>query len=112
MVSANHGNIGGGYSGDLLVQAPLRWLKNKAETRAAFRYDVELDAEAHTSNILRTHTLTSMRGAYRFVSKRYYRTIGSAPIKDERGTHSVINETIDVSVFDRWRASSKYRPNN
>jgi hypothetical protein len=30
----------------------------------------------------------------------------------DNGTHTNINETVDRSVFDRWRADAAYRPNN
>lgn len=106
----NHGNVGGGYSGDLLVQAPLRWLKAKAEGLGLnFRYDVELDTEAHAADIPDSYA-QFMRGAYRLASRRYHRTVGAEPYTDMRGTHSTVNETIDDSVFERWRANSKYRP--
>lgn len=106
----NHGNVGGGYSGDLLVQAPLRWLKGKAEELGlSFRYDVELDSETHAADIPDSYA-DFMRGAYRFASKRHYRIIGAESYKDERGVHSTVNETIDGSVFECWRDNSKYRP--
>ena len=53
-----------------------------------------------------------MYGAYRGFSWRYYRPIGEPPIEREDGTHSNINETIDASVFDRWRNTPDYRPSN
>jgi hypothetical protein len=41
--------------------------------------------------------------------RAYYRPIGEPP-KDEGEGVTTINETIDVSVFDRWRADRTYRP--
>ncbi len=41
-----------------------------------------------------------------------YRTIGPEPDVREDGTHINVNETIDVSVFKRWRADPTYRPAN
>ena len=37
---------------------------------------------------------------------------GPAPDKGTAATTSRINETIDSSVFERWRADAKYRPPN
>ena len=41
-----------------------------------------------------------------------YRTIGQEPDVRDDGTHNNINETIDASVFDRWRTDPSYRPEN
>jgi hypothetical protein len=51
-------------------------------------------------------------GLYRFVSRPFYRPVGLAPDKGTEATTSRINETIDGSVFDRWRADADYRPPN
>lgn len=108
----NHGNVGGGYSGDLLVQAPLKWLKGKAEHLGlAFRYDVEVDPDAHQAPISDSYS-DFMKGVYKRFSKRHFRAIAPPPFKGERGTHTRVNETIDVSVFDRWRSNASYRPAN
>lgn len=55
-----------------------------------------------------------MKGAYRVfrVGRRYYRPIGEPPIESEEKTTHNINETIDVSVFNRWRNDPDYRPKN
>ena len=52
-----------------------------------------------------------MWGLYRLVTfnRPYYRPIGVPP-KDEGDGVTNINETIDASVFDRWRADNSYRP--
>lgn len=108
----NHGNVGGGYSGDLLVQAPLKWLKGKAEHLGlAFRYDVEVDPDVHQAPIADSYS-DFMKGVYKRFSKRHFRQIAPPPFEGERGTHTRVNETIDVSVFDRWRSNSNYRPAN
>ena len=49
---------------------------------------------------------------YSTLSDRYYRAIGEAPRETDNGTHSNVNETIDGSVFDRWRRVTEYRPPN
>ena len=38
------------------------------------------------------------------------RVIGADPIRTEAEIESSINEPIDLSVFDRWRADESYRP--
>jgi hypothetical protein len=50
-----------------------------------------------------------LRGFYRPLTfwQRYYRPINVPP--PEEGNVKTINDTIDVSVFDRWRANSAYR---
>jgi len=40
------------------------------------------------------------------------RTIGEKPDVRDDGTHTNVNETIDQSVFERWRAVPTYRPPN
>jgi hypothetical protein len=52
-----------------------------------------------------------MWGLYRFATfcRPYYRPIGEPPTNEGPGV-SNINETIDASVFDRWRADPSYRP--
>jgi hypothetical protein len=40
------------------------------------------------------------------------RPIGAQPEVRTDGTHSNVNETIDASVFDRWRKDAAYRPAN
>ena len=51
-------------------------------------------------------------GLYAWVSRPLYRTIGQEPDVREDGTHLNVNETIDASVFERWRADPTYRPAN
>lgn len=49
---------------------------------------------------------------YHLASSPLYRAIGAAPEVRDDGTHPTVNETIDVSVFERWRADPTYRPKN
>jgi hypothetical protein len=42
----------------------------------------------------------------------FYRPIGAEPIDTGDAVTTTINETIDVSVFDRWRKDKAYRPQN
>ena len=101
-----HGNVGGGYESDLLAQAPLRWMTTKASLYGlTFRNDVD---------IIRASVNDSRKefldGTYARVSRGLFRTIGVAPDIHDDGAHTTVNETIDQSVFDRWRAVPTYRP--
>jgi len=107
-----HANVGGGYQTDLLAQAPLRWMMKKAELQGlSFRSEVDLDGDDLKAPIADSYRDFS-HGLYTWVSSPFYRTIGREPEVKEDGTHININETIDASVFKRWRADPAYRPNN
>jgi hypothetical protein len=49
-------------------------------------------------------------GLYSKVTWPLYRTIGAEPDVQDNGTHVNVNESIDKSVFDRWRSDPSYRP--
>jgi hypothetical protein len=49
---------------------------------------------------------------YAIFSRPLYRSIGREPDVRDDGTHVNVNETIDASVFERWRADPTYRPRN
>ena len=51
-------------------------------------------------------------GFYRFISRPFYRPVGPRHDPGTQATTSRINETIDGSVFDRWRVDANYRPPN
>jgi uncharacterized protein (DUF2235 family) len=107
-----HANVGGGYQNDLLNQAPLRWLMQKAESHGlSFRSEVTLDGDALKAPIIDSYHSFG-EGLYAMVSPALYRPIGPEPDVRENGTHTNVNETIDVSVFQRWRADPEYRPRN
>jgi hypothetical protein len=107
-----HANVGGGYEGDLLAQAPLRWMMQKAELHGlSFRSEVALDGDALKAPIIDSYQSFG-GGLYRFFSRPLYRPIGPEPDVRENGTHTNVNETIDPSVFERWRADPTYRPRN
>jgi uncharacterized protein (DUF2235 family) len=107
-----HANVGGGYQNDLLNQAPLRWMMQKAEGHGlSFRSEVTLDGDALKAPIIDSYHSFG-EGLYALVSPALYRRIGPEPDVRENGTHTNVNETIDVSVFQRWRADPKYRPRN
>ena len=110
----SHGNVGGGSYDDLLSQLPLRWLMSKAEKHGlAFRQSLDIDEKAAAGEIDNSFK-AFLKGAYSLLhaEQRYWRPIGRPP---EARTHTVvhtINETIDASVFERWRMGSEYRPRN
>lgn len=107
-----HGNVGGGYPSDLLAQIPLRWIMGKAAQHGlAFKDTVDVDSEILSATVADSYAEFA-RGAYKYVQRRFHRDIGAEPEERANGLHSVVNETIDSSVFQRWQADSAYRPDN
>ena len=107
-----HANVGGGYETDLLAQAPLRWMMKKAESQGlSFRSEVDLDGDALKASIANSYKEFAY-GLYARVTKPHYRIIGREPDVRDDGSHINVNETIDATVFERWRADSAYRPPN
>jgi uncharacterized protein (DUF2235 family) len=109
-----HANVGGGYENDLLAQIPLEWLMEKAIAHGLlFKDSVVIDGDENTCPI--HDSLKEMaHGIYEIVTlgKHYYRPIGAEPVDTGDAIKTTINETIDATVFDRWRVDSKYRPQN
>ena len=98
-----HANVGGGYETDLLAQTPLRWIMKKASLHGlTFRNDVDIDGDVVTAPVTDSYK-EFMNGAYSKFSKPFFRKIGEDPDVREDGTHTNVNETIDESVFERWR---------
>ena len=84
----------------------------KAESRGlSFRSEVDLDGDAVTAPTTDSYKFF-LSGWYARVFPPLYRTIGREPDIREDGSHININETIDASVFKRWRADPTYRPAN
>lgn len=107
-----HANVGGGYPSDLLAQAPLKWLMDKAVAAGLqFRKPLVVETSATVPHITDSYRDFAY-GLYKWISWPFYRPVGLAPQHDAGSTTSRINETIDQSVFDRWRADSSYRPQN
>jgi len=74
-----HANVGGGYETDLLAQAPLRWMMQKAEARGlSFRSEVALDGDALKAPIIDSYR-SFVEGFYPIFSRPLYRPIGSEP---------------------------------
>ncbi|WP_407147846.1 DUF2235 domain-containing protein [Bradyrhizobium sp. ORS 86] len=107
-----HANVGGGYASDPLAQRPLKWLMEKAVGLGlVFRNEVSLDVSQVAPPVTDSYREFAW-GLYRFVSRPFYRPVGLPPEKGTQATTSRINETVDGSVFDRWRADGSYRPEN
>jgi hypothetical protein len=107
-----HANVGGGYASDPLAQLPLKWLMDKAAaTGLVFRDQVVIDT-AQVAPPISDSYRESAHGFYRFVSRRFYRPVRIQPERGTLGTTTRINETIDGSVFERWRVDENYRPPN
>jgi uncharacterized protein (DUF2235 family) len=109
-----HANVGGGYDNDLLAQIPLKWIMDKALGHGLeFMNDVVIDGDENTCPI--HDSLSEMAGGiYKVLKfgKRYYRPIGAEPLDTGDATTTTINETIDATVFDRFRGDGSYRPTN
>lgn len=107
-----HANVGGGYDTDLLAQVPLRWMMKKAALHGlTFRSEVDLDGNVSKASINDSY-LEFADGWYAKISSPFYRPIGPDAEVRERGKFVNVNETIDSSVFERWRVDSSYRPTN
>ncbi len=109
-----HANVGGGYEDDLLAQIPLEWLMTKAVSHGLqFNDSVVIDGNENTSPI-RDSLAEMAHGIYEALTlgKHYYRPIGAEPLDTGDAVTSTINETIDATVFDRWRSDETYRPRN
>jgi uncharacterized protein (DUF2235 family) len=109
-----HGDVGGGYDNGLLAQVPLKWLMDKAARHGLkFKSSVVIDGDESQATIHDSFG-DMLHGWYR-LSKfgiPYYRPVGPPPNVHGSETTTTINETIDASVFDRWRADPGYRPSN
>jgi uncharacterized protein (DUF2235 family) len=109
-----HSNVGGGYENDLLAQIPLQWLTGKAALHGLqFKDNVQIDGDTHKSPV--HDSLGEMvHGIYEILTldKHYYRPIGAEALDTPDAIITTINETIDSSVFDRWKSDATYRPKN
>jgi uncharacterized protein (DUF2235 family) len=105
-----HANIGGGYHSDQLAQRPLLWIMSKAQRLGlAFRDEVILDGEDIEAPISDSRR-EFLYGVYPLVTRPLYRSIGAPPVRNDDALESTVNETIDASVFERWRRVPMYRP--
>lgn len=109
----DHGDVGGGGA---LAQIPLAWIQEKAaEHGLVFTRTLNPPRDA-----FRSHHGDSFAsfgfGLYRLIklNSRHRREIGRPRrrTKSLPGWSHVFNESIDASVFDRWRQDERYRPQN
>jgi uncharacterized protein (DUF2235 family) len=106
----SHANVGGGCPDDFLAQIPLRWMLNRAARHGlAFRDGVTVEPDVVRAKLEPSHR-QFLRGVYRLVSSPHHRVIGAPPEESDKGRDETINETIDGSVFQRWRDDPAYRP--
>jgi uncharacterized protein (DUF2235 family) len=107
-----HGNVGGGYPSDVLAQLPLKWIMDKASALGLrLRNSFEMDGQSAFAPITDSYK-QAQSALVRLFSHRYYRPVGPEPDRGSTMTTSRINETIDESVFARWRGNPEYRPPN
>jgi len=105
-----HANVGGGYPSDVLAQAPLHWLMEKAALHGlAFRPGFAVDAVDPTAPVTDSYA-TFGTWLLRKFTPRFHRPVGPPPDEGTKFTTSRINETIDGSAFARWQANPAYRP--
>jgi len=108
-----HADVGGGYDNGLLAQPSLIWMIQKAQAHGlSFRQPVEWDGADVLGDVHDSFREMAW-GIYRAAKfgRRFYRAIGVVDVEDGVTIKS-INETIDGSVFERYRADEAYRPAN
>ena len=110
-----HGNVGGGCYSDLLVDIPFKWIIGKAELHGLnFRETVEIEPAACEAKIYDSFR-EFLFGIPYFVRLgiRYHRRTGARPkAVEENQIEYAIDETLDASVFERWRCNDSYRSRN
>jgi uncharacterized protein (DUF2235 family) len=111
-----HGDVGGGGYNDLLAQVPMQWLLSKAKLHGlTFRREISIQPEAYIAPIYDSFADEDLPDDLLRIAqmgKRYYRPIDRAPEPRSTTVIHTVNETIDKSVFDRWRQDADYRPPN
>ncbi len=111
-----HCNVGGGYRNDGLAQLPLAWILDRAKAAGLeFKLPLHLDGREYLADPIDSYAHFCFH-CYRLLTlgRRHFRTIGSDPVQTRKksGLSYTVNETIDGSVFDHWRAKPGYRPKN
>ena len=109
-----HCNVGGGYRNDPLAQIPLAWMQEKAAGAALrFKRDIVLKGDEQLTAPADSYA-KFLGGAYKLTRGRHFRPMGRDPVAGTKpGELSYsINEAIDATVFERWRAAPGYRPKN
>jgi uncharacterized protein (DUF2235 family) len=114
----SHGNVGGGNYSDLAAQLPLKWMMNKAKQHGlCFRQDnIDIDPGAASAPLYDSFKATDLPDILQQVllqhGSRYWREIDRAPETRKTTIVHTVNETIDISVFERCRAVPSYKPTN
>lgn len=109
-----HSNVGGGYADDCLCRLPLSWMQAKAATHGlAFDSTVTTEPEDFAGAPVDSYA-QFMKGFYKIIrlGKRYYRQIGAPSRKVKKGWSTSIGESIDASVFAKYRSDPTYHPPN
>ncbi|MFC4761841.1 DUF2235 domain-containing protein [Dyella koreensis] len=108
-----HANVGGGYANDILAQRPLMWLMEKAKARGLVFRDMPAD-DSVEEGLINNSFREMAFGLYALFHLLipFRRPIGQATLGNGKDVKFVVNETIDASVFARWRADKTYRPKN
>lgn len=97
-----HSNVGGGYDktpADCLAKLSLRWMQEKAEAAGLkLKSKIEVAAQDCIGDINDSYHEMAW-GVYSWISDAIDRTYGQG-----------VNETVDPSVWARWRSVEDYRP--
>jgi len=93
-----HSDVGGGEGG-ALPNLALRWLQDMAgEAGLVLQSRAEVGPQDALGPVSDSFA-SFMFGIYKLFKKRYHRAFGTG-----------VNEIVDESVWQRWRADSAYRP--
>jgi len=96
-----HANVGGGYKYDRLHALPLRWLQEKAVACGLGLKELAIvDPSDYRAHVTDSYSQI-LWGLYKVVKlgKRFNRPFGTG-----------VNETVDDSVWQRWKDIKNYRP--
>jgi uncharacterized protein (DUF2235 family) len=106
-----HSNVGGGIAGSDMSQRPLAWMRGKAERAGLAFSPLSLTGHEHEGPIADSFG-EFMFGVYSLfgLRSRFHRTIAAPTREVKGGLSDTINETVDGSVFERWRSDPAYRP--
>jgi len=96
-----HANVGGGYKYDRLHNIPLRWIQDKAVACSLGLKELRtVDAHDYRAKITDSFS--------RFMFGLYKAAKFGKPFERPFGTG--VNETVDESVWQRWKDMKDYRP--